>query len=129
VTRVLLVESDRLLASNLQNFLQKFEFDVDWQYDLQDAIDCADQACPDVVVLDLLLCGRSGVEFLYEFRSYPDWQEVPVIIFSNISPRDLGGTTAGFEQLNVAAYHNKSTTSLAQLTDTIKFLLAQPVTA
>jgi DNA-binding response OmpR family regulator len=101
---------------------------VDWCYDLQQALDCADANCPDVIVLDLMLCGRSGIEFLYEFRSYPDWQSIPVIIFSNITSRDLGRSTVGFRQLNVSAYHYKPTTSLEELSESIDFLVSHAVT-
>lgn len=127
MARILMVETDRLIAENLSHYLGKYGHSVDWQQDLQAAIDASDSVCPDLVVLDLMLCGRSGVEFLYEFRSYPDWQSIPVVLFSNISMRDLGETTAGFSQLNISAYHYKPTTSLSQLAHSIDFVINSPV--
>ena len=127
--KILLVETDRLIAENLIHYLSRSGHSVDWQRDLQAAIDASDTACPDLVVLDLMLCGRSGVEFLYEFRSYPDWQDIPVVLFSNISMRDLGASTAGFSQLNISAYHYKPTTSLAHLSDSIDFVISHPLNA
>src|SRR3982750_184304 len=102
MARVLLIETDRPIATNLQKFLQKAGHDVEWQVDPQLAMDSADMRQPDVVILDLLLAGRSGVEFLYEFRSYPDWQRLPVIVFSNISAGELGSTAIGFDELNIS---------------------------
>lgn len=127
--RILIVETDRLIAENLSKYLKKYGHDVDWQQDLQAAIDSADAVQPDLVVLDLMLCGRSGVEFLYEFRSYPDWHSIPVVLFSNISIRDLGTSTTGFGELNISAYHYKPTTSLAQLAHSIDFVIGNPVNA
>jgi CheY-like chemotaxis protein len=89
-------------------------------------MDSADMRRPDIVILDLMLAGRSGVEFLYEFRSYPDWQQLPVIVFSNISPGELGSSAIGFEELNIAAFHYKPSTSLSQLRSSVDSLL-QPV--
>lgn len=124
-----MVETDRVIADNLSRYLSRSGHEIDWQQDLQAAIDASDNCCPDLVVLDLMLCGRSGVEFLYEFRSYPDWQDIPVVLFSNISIRDLGASTAGFNQLNISAYHYKPTTSMAQLAHSIDFVINNPINA
>jgi DNA-binding response OmpR family regulator len=129
MARILMVETDKLIADNLSCYLEKSGHQVDWQLDLQAAINSADRQRPDLVLLDLMLCGRSGVEFLYEFRSYPDWQNVPVVLFSNISIRDLGTSTSGFNELNISAYHYKPTTSLAQLAHSIDFVVDNPVHA
>lgn len=129
MARILIVETDRLIAENLSRYLKKNGHETDWQQDLQAAIDSADKQLPDLVVLDLMLCGRSGVEFLYEFRSYPDWQNIPVVLFSNISIRDLGQSTAGFSQLNISAYHYKPVTTLSRLAHSIDFVVNSPVNA
>ena len=44
---------------------------------------------PDVVVLELQLPGHNGVEFLYEFRSYPEWLHVPVVLHTFVPPAEL----------------------------------------
>jgi DNA-binding response OmpR family regulator len=115
VASVLLIETDRVLARNLCHYLRKAGHKVVWRADPQKAMDDADASCPDVIILDLILAARSGIEFLYEFRSYPDWQNLPVIFFSNIAADRVQGCLDAFEQLNVTAYHYKATTSLAKL--------------
>jgi DNA-binding response OmpR family regulator len=124
MAKILLIETDRILASNLQDFLLAKGHQLDWQVDPQQAVFSADDNQPDVVILDLMLAGRSGVEFLYEFRSYPEWQELPVVVFSNISERELGQCIAAFPQLNITAYHYKPHTSLQQLSRTVEQILA-----
>jgi DNA-binding response OmpR family regulator len=121
--RILLIETDRPLAACLQKYLERAGHEVEWQVDPQVAVYSADKNQPDVVVLDLLLANRSGIEFLYEFRSYPDWQQLPVVVFSNISPADLGSTINSFEQLNVSAFHYKPASSLSELTASVDRLL------
>jgi DNA-binding response OmpR family regulator len=125
MSRILIVDTDKILSANIRDYLRLNGHEIECCHDLQYAIDCADGACPDLVVLELLLSGRSGVEFLYEFRSYPDWQTIPVVIFTS---RDLGKSMDGFRQLNISAYHNKSSTALRDLARTVDFLLGVPAT-
>lgn len=120
---ILLIEPDRLLAKNCTDYLKSLGHKVIWRVDPQEAVQWADKNLPDVVILDLLLANRSGIEFLYEFRSYPDWQNLPVVIFSHISAEDVKGCVEAFEQLNISAYHYKITTSLAQLGHSVELAL------
>lgn len=127
MARVLLIESDRILADNISQMLERAGHQTAWHLDPQAAIDSADTKTPDVIVIDLMLAGRSGVEFLYEFRSYPEWQNLPVIVFSDITPEEFSGAGTGFSQLNVAAYHYKPITKLADLLNSVDTVL-QPAT-
>jgi CheY-like chemotaxis protein len=129
MANILLIETDRLLAKNLSKYLSKLGHDVAWQVEPQAAMDQADQKCPDVIVLDLLMANsRSGIEFLYEFRSYPEWQDLPVVIFSHVAAEDLKDCLESMQQLNVSAYRYKPTTSLKDLAQTINQSL-QPINA
>ena len=115
MAHILIIESDKILASNLSAHLKNAGHSVDWQVSPQDAITSADSKKPDLVILDLLLASRSGVEFLYEFRSYPDWQKVPVIILSSLPLQDIKASISSLQHLNVAAFHHKHATSLKAL--------------
>jgi len=81
----------------------------------QRGILAADAVTPDVVVVELQLVGHSGIEFLYEFRSYVDWRHVPVIILSHVSPQEFRVNETLLKRLGVAAYHYKPRTSLKTL--------------
>lgn len=111
--RILLIEADRILARNVSSYLNGRGYRVDWQVNPQSAIQSADTNPPDLIILDLLLAGRNGVEFLYEFRSYPDWQEVPVIIFSSVPESEIDSVS--FEHLDIKAFHYKLTAALNDL--------------
>lgn len=128
MARILLVESDKLIAGNLRGVLKKAGHQVNWHVDPQAALDAADLQLPEAVIVDLVLANHGGIEFLYEFRSYPEWQEVPVIVFSSLSAEELKEALAGFEHLNVSAYHYKLHTTLSELTKSIDRIL-QPVKA
>lgn len=118
-SRVLLLEADWVLAGNLRELLETKGYKVNWHVDPQSAISGADKSKPDIVVLDLILAGRSGIEFLYEFRSYPDWQELPVIVYSSVSKKELGDSLSNLDQLGIASYLHKSYSSMSNLAEAI----------
>jgi CheY-like chemotaxis protein len=128
VANVLLMETDHVLAKNLSKYLRGLGHKVIWCIEPQEAINNADKNCPDVIILDLLLANRrSGIEFLYELRSYPEWQNLPVVIFSHVAAEDLRGCVDSLNQLNVAAFRYKPTTSLSDLAQSIDQALTQPI--
>jgi CheY-like chemotaxis protein len=128
VASVLLLETDHILASNLCKYLAALGHDVAWCVEPQEAIDKADKHQPDAIILDLMLANhRSGIEFLYEFRSYPEWQSLPVVIFSHVAAENLKDCLDSLKQLNVSAYRYKPTTSLTDLAESIDQALKQPV--
>ena len=124
--QVLLIEPDRLIAGNVSKALKKAGLEVNWQVDPQAALDSADTQLPELIVLDLLLANRGGIEFLYEFRSYPDWQKIPVVVFSSLSAEELKEAVGSFDHLNLNAYHYKPNTSLPELVKIVERFL-QPV--
>lgn len=123
MSQVLLVESDRVIAANVIKTLKRAGYDVNWQVDPQVALDNADEQLPGVIIIDLVLAGHGGIEFLYEFRSYPEWQDVPIVVYSSLSAEELRGALKGFGHLNVTDYHYKPHTSLTELTTTIGRIL------
>ncbi len=126
MARILFIEPDRLLGANAKKILKHAGHDVDWHVDPQSAMNSADAAHPDIIILDVLLAGRSGLEFLYEFRSYPEWAQLPVIIYSNVSAEDFNAAGTGFKHLGVAAYFYKPVTSINDLSKAIDQIL-QPI--
>ncbi|MBI2589338.1 response regulator [Candidatus Saccharibacteria bacterium] len=123
MARILLIESDHILADGIIRILAQDGHNVDWHVELQAATDSADKKAPQLIIIDLMLGGRSGVEFLYELRSYPEWHKLPVVVYSNIEPEEFAASNFGFAQLEIAAYHYKSATSLRQLKDSIRTVL------
>ena len=122
--RVLLIESDRFLADNLASILKSAAHDVVWRTDLQAALEVIDDKKPDAIILDLLLASRSGVEFLYEIRSYPEWHDLPVIIWSDLSQSELETLRASLKNLGIVSYHHKSTTKLKDLLEDLNLTTA-----
>lgn len=123
--RILLIEPDLVLAKTYRHIFEQNNWQVDWQTSTQKAIAAADRHRPDIIILELKLAGHSGPEFLYEFRSYADWQDVPIIILSLVPEREVKVSKHVWDKLNIKKYMYKPTTSLAQLQDFVEGL--QPV--
>lgn len=122
---ILLVEPDRLLATNYQTALQAQGHVVRVSHSAQAAVHQLDEACPELIILEIQMANHNGVEFLYELRSYPEWQAVPVLIHSFVPQRQLPPQVRLLE-LGAATYLYKPTTSLRRLTAAINRYLPIP---
>ncbi len=116
MANILLLEPDVKLANIYMASLQDAGHDVSHCTTAQAAILAADESMPDVVVLELQLVAHSGIEFLYEFRSYADWQLIPVIIISHVPPGEFAASAMLLHRrLGVRSYHYKPQTTLRTL--------------
>jgi two-component system, OmpR family, response regulator len=61
-------------------------------------IELARRTQPDLIVLDLMLPGRSGLDVLHELRSAQDFAETPVIVISAWSHSDEAAVEAGADR-------------------------------
>lgn len=128
MSQILLLEPDRLLAKTYYGALQHAGHTVQICASAQSGVFCADDLCPDVVIAELQLVGHSGIEFLYEFRSYPDWQDVPVVIHTNVPASEFSCSWHILrEELGVSCYLYKPVTSLSQLLRAIDDAVPVPV--
>lgn len=117
---ILLIEPDVVLAKIYKEAFARLGHSVQHVGDAQAGILAADEQCPDVVVLELLLANHSGAAFLYEFRTYGDWLTVPVVVHTLIPPTRLRPFGKSFRELGVAASLYKPETSLQTLLRTIQ---------
>jgi CheY-like chemotaxis protein len=85
MAHVLLLEPNTVLAKAYTQALTHAGHSVAHVTGAQAAVDAADKQLPDVVITELQLPQHSGVEFLHEFRSYPEWLHIPVVINTGMS--------------------------------------------
>ncbi|MEO7364288.1 MAG: response regulator [Candidatus Saccharimonadales bacterium] len=111
-----MIEPDRVLAETYREACVRAGHTLVPCASAQAAILAADQSRPDVVIVELQLIQHSGIEFLYEFRSYPEWQSIPMILHSVVPPAEFADNWQLLrQQLGVAQYLYKPQTSLRQL--------------
>lgn len=120
MAEILLIEPDRLLAESCVEALGLAGHEVNAASSAQAAILAADAIRPDIVILELQLVEHSGIEFLYEFRSYPDWQDIPVIVHSHVPGAEFSDNRVLLRrELGVREYLYKPRTTLDQLISTV----------
>jgi two-component system, OmpR family, response regulator RegX3 len=77
--KLLLVEDEKSIAEGLAITLEAEGFQVAWVKDGLEAIPAWERVRPDLVILDLMLPGRSGTEVCRDLRSRSD---VPIIMLT-----------------------------------------------
>jgi DNA-binding response OmpR family regulator len=78
---VLVVEDEQPLRELIVVTLGE-EFDCDEAADGEAALERLRAARPELVVLDSMLPGRSGIDVLHEMRADPQLRDVPVLMLS-----------------------------------------------
>lgn len=81
--KILIVEDDQIVANIYRNKFSVEGFQVEVALDGQSGMDMLNSFRPDAVVLDLMLPKMTGVDFMKQVRLQADFQQLPVIVFSN----------------------------------------------
>jgi two-component system phosphate regulon response regulator PhoB len=79
---MLLVEDDKPLADLLVWHFSRENFDVRWTPDGDEALLLARESVPDIVILDWMIEGVSGIEVCRRLRRTPDTANVPIIMLT-----------------------------------------------
>jgi two-component system, OmpR family, phosphate regulon response regulator PhoB len=80
--RILLVEDDRSLVELLTWNLEREEFEVEHTADGEEALLLARENPHDLVLLDWMIEGLSGIEVCRRLRRIPDTANVPIIMLT-----------------------------------------------
>jgi len=120
---ILLIEPDKVLAKTYVRALAAASFETLVEPDAQAAILAIDQKKPDVIITELQLAAHNGVEFLHELRSYPEWQDIPVVVLSQVPQAESGMSEQAAQKLGIKVYAYKYQTSLSDLTKIVASIL------
>src|ERR1043165_3755361 len=81
--KILIIEDDQIVANIYRNKFSVEGYQVEVALDGQSGIEMLNSFRPDAVVLDLMLPKITGVDLMKQIRSKSDFQQLPVIVFSN----------------------------------------------
>jgi two-component system response regulator CpxR len=116
MAHIVLLEPDRILAEIYRRTLERDGHSVTPCASSQAAILAVDQRPPDAIVLEVQLIEHSGIEFLYELRSYQEWQDIPVIIHTQVPAGEFAANWQLLRsELGISSYLYKPLTSLQRL--------------
>jgi two-component system, OmpR family, KDP operon response regulator KdpE len=94
-TRVLVVDDELPIRRALRSTLTNAGYEVQLAASGEAALDLVAESPPDLVILDLMLPGLTGLEVCRELRA---WAQVPIIVLSA-----QGGETLKIEALDLGA--------------------------
>jgi CheY-like chemotaxis protein len=81
--KILIIEDDQIVANVYRNKLAVEGYKAEVSPDGESGLKVMRTFKPDLIILDLMLPGISGVDVMKEIRAEPDFAKVPVIVFSN----------------------------------------------
>jgi len=123
--KILLVEDDPFLSSLLKNRLEKEKFEVTPAHDGPEALKILKSQTFDLILLDIILPGKSGFDVLEEVQADPQMQDkrsIPVIVISNL------GQESDMErgrELGVIDYFVKARISIDDLVKKVGNIISQ----
>lgn len=122
-----MLEPDAQLAGIYRELFEMVGYEVRRSVSAQDAVFLVDEKLPDVILVELQLVAHSGIEFLYELRSYAEWQDIPVLIHSCIPPIEFQDSMELLtNMLGVKSYLYKPHTTLQTLLREVRAAMPDP---
>lgn len=116
-SRILLIEDDRFLRELYGQSLENAGYTVLAAFEGQMALDLLDEYGAELILLDLMLPGHSGIELLNELQSHSDWQKLPVVVLSAVGQNRFKGDLG---QFGVVDYLQKGEFTPKELPSLIK---------
>lgn len=127
MAKILLIEPDTILAQTYYAALKQNGHKVLVCGNAQQAVFLLDEHAVDVIVLELQLAEHNGVELLHEIRSYPEWDEIPVVLHSFVPQTQSALGEQFWNQLGIVQYLYKPHASLRRLNQVVSQVAASRV--
>ena len=101
VGRVLLVDDDDVVRRGVRLALAPIGWKVSEAENGRVALASLSAARPDVIILDLMMPGMDGFEFLDELRRRPEWRDIPVVVVTakELTDEDRSRLNGGVERV------------------------------
>ena len=86
LAHILIVDDSPLQTLMLKLLLEPYGYAVQAVESGEDALEQLQAAPPDLILLDNILPGMSGVETYQHIRAVPAWSTIPIIMVSGLKP-------------------------------------------
>ncbi len=124
---ILMLEPDTLMASTYRQVCAYAGHNMRRVVSAQEGVFEVDERRPDIIIVEVQLIAHSGIEFLYELRSYPEWQDIPALIHSIVPPCEFEDSMDLLRNmLGVKEYLYKPHTSVQGFLRAVRETLAVP---
>jgi CheY-like chemotaxis protein len=81
-SRILVCDNEAVLRALVRDALAIGDYDIVEARDGDESVEAAKTSEPDLIVLDMMMPGRTGLEVLEELRAEPRFAETPVIMLT-----------------------------------------------
>lgn len=120
--KVALVEDDQEIQTMYRTKLEQEGFEVQTASDGNIAVDMVKSFQPDLILLDMMMPGVTGIDFLGTLRRSKDNDHIKVIIMTNIDDQRLHKS---MERMGITDYLVKAEVTPSQVVDKIHIVLAR----
>jgi two-component system response regulator AtoC len=124
MANILIVEDNESLRLAYSSFLEQEDHYVTVTSSVDEGLAYLAKNTPDIVLLDMLLPKKNGLNLLQEYDVINDHPDVKVIAFSNYSEKLIQEEAV---KLGVALYLTKALTTPKDLVNTVNEVLAAPL--
>ena len=81
---LLIIEDEKLNRDLYEEQFETSGFSVDLAENGKKAFKCLKKRIPDLILLDLIMPGMNGFDFLEMIRRNSKWKDIPVLVLSNL---------------------------------------------
>ena len=118
--KILFIEDESALQQTLGDFLRQQGYAVISALDGEAGLEAIRKERPDLVLLDLILPKKHGMDVFREMHADPATASIPVIVLSNVESSD---TVRQALELGAKAYLVKTNYSLDEVLEKVKTVL------
>ncbi len=86
--KILIVEDDKFFRDLVSQKISQEGFEVAEAPDARKALEMLPTENPSLIILDLILPGMDGFEFLEKVKADAKFKDIPVIILSNLGQKE-----------------------------------------
>lgn len=97
--RVLVVDDEPMVRETLGQVLAEEGYVVDTAVDGEEALERVQAARPDAILLDLMMPGMNGRQFLQALRTEPAYAHVPVLIMTAVHGLEVNLASIGASEV------------------------------
>lgn len=115
--KIVIVEDEKILLKVLKEKFEENGFTVKVAVDGEEAIPVIKGFQPDIVLLDIILPKKDGLQILEELKKSPEYQNIPVIMLSNLGEDDKIKTSFA---LGATDYFIKTQHPVNEVVDRVK---------
>jgi signal transduction histidine kinase len=94
---ILVVDDEEMARDVIEGFLYKEGYQLNFASNGPEALACLEKVSPDVVLLDVMMPGMSGLDVCLRLRQDKRWQHIPVLLITALGSKEdlLRGFEAG----------------------------------